>query len=140
MSLPHPETWLFKAVDHLLEPSGKIIEAELPKYPFVFKYPWGGEGGSVLLIPSEKDFRQKLRQAPEQEKWGRNGFLLQEHIPAHRVLRMVRIGGTLYFHRPTTSAGTSFAINLARVAGTEIKQWLYRLWLSFNRHRHEKTG
>lgn len=68
------------------------IRDDIFRFPFVFKFNWGGEGDTVFLIRSEVEFDRVLHKAFVYEQTGQAGFLIQEYIPQqHRILRVVVI-------------------------------------------------
>lgn len=110
MQVPHPYTETFQALQDF---SG--LPASF-SYPFVFKFPWGGEGANVFLVGSAQELDECLQRASQWEHEGKKGFLLQEYIPSGgRSLRVVVIDKEFYpYWRQVEDGG--FYTNLARGA------------------------
>lgn len=110
MSLPHPETQSFESVQQFMRTPHSFT------YPFVFKFPWGGEGNNVFLINSAENLAQCLEKAKEWERRGKKKFLLQEYVPTGgRSLRVVVIGNNFYSYWRKVADG-GFYTNLAKGA------------------------
>ena len=91
-------------------------------YPFVFKFPWGGEGDAVYLIESFSALERVIQMATAYETAGQAGFLLQEFIPAeNRSLRVVVIGETFISYWRVLKEGNGFYASLAKGAEIDTK-------------------
>ena len=92
LGLPHPNTRLYSSICDALPASETNIGFA---FPWVFKFPWGGEGEAVFLIESMAEFDAMATRAAAYERSGQKGFLIQEYIPTRRSLRIVRIYQTV---------------------------------------------
>jgi len=93
--LSHPKTKTFESLKDFynqIPQINRVQKFNSFKYPFVFKFNWGGEGDNVLLIQSQNDFTRALKLTSSYENTGQFGFLIQELIQAeNRSLRVVVI-------------------------------------------------
>jgi ribosomal protein S6--L-glutamate ligase len=90
---PFPETHAFLSLSEFQHFNSLTDRRPLLRFPFVFKFDWGGESDNVVRVDSESQFSAMLQRAAEYEKTGQSGFLIQELIPsAGRSLRVVVIG------------------------------------------------
>jgi ribosomal protein S6--L-glutamate ligase len=88
-------------------------------FPFVFKFNWGGEGETVHLVPSAKQFEEILAMAGEFEQTGQRGFIIQAFIPSGgRTLRVTVIGQTVISYWRVQKDKNAFAASVAK--GAEI--------------------
>jgi ribosomal protein S6--L-glutamate ligase len=89
---PHPETRIFGRVSEYPDSNGRLrLPAEF-SYPCMFKFDWGGESDTIILLKAPEDLAGALKKAAQYEKTGQQGFLLQSFIPsANRSLRVVVI-------------------------------------------------
>ena len=87
---PHPVTRIFGRVSEYPDSNGRPrLPAEF-SYPCMFKFDWGGEGDTIILVENPDDLAAALKKAAQYEKTGQQGFLLQAFIPsASRSLRVV---------------------------------------------------
>jgi ribosomal protein S6--L-glutamate ligase len=113
----HPHSVLFRDLKSLRQGCRKIPE-ELPhKFPFVFKFDWGGEGETVFLIRSAAELTNVLHQAAAFEQTGQKGFILQEHINTRRrCLRAVVIGRRYLSYWRIQPQPEAFQVSLAKGA------------------------
>lgn len=90
----HPATEIYpqsEAFAAALEGGGSRVGL---RFPFVFKFDWGGEGENVLLVASTEALAAALETARAYERTGQRGFLVQEYVPSgNRVLRVAVVGG-----------------------------------------------
>jgi ribosomal protein S6--L-glutamate ligase len=118
MNLSHPKTCLYGSADDAVGKTATPADFDLP---WVFKFPWGGEGESVFLIESKAQFEKMLDRAVQYEKSGQTGFLIQEYIPTHRSLRIVRIGETVRSYWRVMDGSEAFGSSLAAGASVETE-------------------
>jgi ribosomal protein S6--L-glutamate ligase len=91
---PHAET--YASLEVFRQHHGQNADHVACELPCVFKFDWGGEGETVYLLNSRKDFQDALHKAADFERSGHKGFLLQEYVPIQgRTLRVVIIGQRL---------------------------------------------
>lgn len=110
----HPQTEIFSTVNPFFNPAAVLIKKPFFAFPFVFKFDWGGEGNTVYLITSHKDFVEILHRARRFEQTGQKGFLFQEYIPAqNRSLRVVVIGQDFYSYWRVKKNPKQFQSSLA---------------------------
>ena len=89
----HPKTETYINTDFFYNKYDKFHKNMPLKFPFVFKFDWGGEGENVYLVKTLDEFISVLQVAKTYEKTGQKGFLIQEYIPAQgRTLRVAAIG------------------------------------------------
>jgi len=89
----YPRTEIFSTVKPFFNQTGALIQKPLFAFPFVFKFDWGGEGKTVSLIKTHREFLEIMRRARRFEQSGQKGFLFQEYILSqNRTLRVVVIG------------------------------------------------
>lgn len=118
MNLSHPKTRLYESVRDAF-PDFEEIPASMDfNLPWVFKLSWGGEGDTVFLIESKSEFEKMVNRAEQYETSGMKGFLVQEYIPTHRSLRIVRIGETILSYWRVMDDPDSFGTSLA--AGAKV--------------------
>jgi ribosomal protein S6--L-glutamate ligase len=86
------------------------------KFPFVFKFAWGGEGEGVFSIQSAEDFEAAIKKVALYEKSGSYGFLLQEYIHSDKTLRLVRIGESTYSYWRVQDRPDAFGSSLSQGA------------------------
>ncbi len=92
-----PATYTFSKTDNFLDFYKKDFSSQLLKFPFVFKFDWGGEGENVFKVDSVDDLERVLKKATLYETTGQYGFLIQRLIDSgNRVLRVVVIGKRFY--------------------------------------------
>jgi ribosomal protein S6--L-glutamate ligase len=116
-NIAHPASDLFSNLASFKDASKKQTSKIGPKYPFVFKLDWGGEGKTVFLIESQEDFSRILRKTAEFEKSGQSGFLLQDYIACrNRTLRVVVIGRRYLSYWRIQQEKGGFYTNLGRGA------------------------
>jgi len=139
MNLLHPKTCLYRSTG---DASGKTTAIADFDLPWVFKFPWGGEGESVFLIESEAQFEKMLDRAAQYEKSGQTGFLIQEYIPTHRSLRIVRINETIRSYWRVMEDNETFGTSLAAgaVVDTEKDPKLQQTAIDRLESFCEKTG
>ena len=139
MNLLHPKTCLYRSTG---DASGKTTAIADFDLPWVFKFPWGGEGESVFLIESEAQFEKMLDRAAQYEKSGQTGFLIQEYIPTHRSLRIVRINETIRSYWRVMEDNETFGTSLAAgaVIDTEKDPQLQQTAIDRLEPFCEKTG
>ncbi len=118
LKLPHPDTRLYGAINDIRSASGNISSDIHFDFPWVFKFPWGGEGETVFLIESRVEFEKILKRADGYEKSGEKGFLIQEYIRTHRSLRIVRINETILSYWRVMKNPDRFGSSLA--AGAKV--------------------
>jgi ribosomal protein S6--L-glutamate ligase len=117
--VPCPETEIYLNVDTFYTQHPGAPKQYTRKYPFVFKFDWGGEGDQVYLIDDVDALQSVLQVARRCEKTGQSGFVLQEYIPTHRrSLRVVVIGQSLISYWRVQKNRDKFGSGLA--AGAEI--------------------
>jgi ribosomal protein S6--L-glutamate ligase len=114
--LSHPKSGLFGCIADLQSLSDRFPQPAGFDYPFVFKFPWGGEGEAVFPIRSEAESKEIFNRAARFEKTGQKGFLIQEYVPTHRSLRIVRIGETFHCYWRVMDRPDAFGSSLARGA------------------------
>ena len=86
----HPSTEIFDSVD------GFRASRLRPRFPFVVKLDWGGQGETVYKIGTAEELKDVLEKVEAFESTGQYGFLIQEYIPTQpRSLRVVVIGERL---------------------------------------------
>ena len=113
INLPHPCTRIYLSTGEVLNSSGEIVMPPVFDFPFVFKYPWGGEGETVFLIRSKPEFGKILNQAADYEQAGHKGFLIQEYISTIRSLRIVQINETICSYWRVMDSGNHFGTSVA---------------------------
>jgi len=114
MKVRYPETLIFESLSCFAE-----TESDVPPYPFVFKFAWGGEGNNVFFVQSVPELDTCLDLAEKWEGQGKKGFVIQEYIPsASRSLRVVVMGSRFISYWRTHHDQNSFYSNISR--GAEI--------------------
>jgi len=112
--VPHPRTEICYTLDGMESSIKDCLKHPPFSFPFVFKFDWGGEGESVFLIPSEKEYLKILERARAFERSGWRGFLLQEFIPSqNRSLRVVVIGQSFHSYWRVQEDTNEFRSNIA---------------------------
>jgi ribosomal protein S6--L-glutamate ligase len=139
MNLPHPQTSTYATVRGLLDSSGKSMQF---RFPFVFKYDWGGEGETVFLIKSKSEFSSFLKQAARYERSGHGGCLIQEYVPTNRSLRIARIGKRTFSYWRVMDAADIFGTSITRGAriDADTDPELQRAAVGYLEDFCEKTG
>jgi ribosomal protein S6--L-glutamate ligase len=90
-----PRTETFVSLDAFNARYGNLRRTPF-RYPFVFKFAWGGEGDHVHRIDSFSGFEKILMRVMDFERTGQHGFLLQEYVHSdNRSLRVVTVGERL---------------------------------------------
>jgi len=118
----HPKTEIFLNLDAFSTHYGDFPEKPDLKFPFVFKFDWGGEGEQVYLIQTSSEFQNVLHTAGSFEKSGHTGFILQEYIPSqNRSLRVVVIGQTMTSYWRTQENAHVFGTHLSKGAVIDIE-------------------
>ena len=114
----HPVTRVFQTTNLPFDPLKGLPKAPPFIYPFVFKFDWGGEGETVYLIKTHKQFLNIMQIAGACESSGQTGFLIQEYIPLqNKTLRVVIIGKKIIsYWRIQKKNGEGFYSNLAKGA------------------------
>jgi ribosomal protein S6--L-glutamate ligase len=109
--VPHPSTEFYPSLEIFTDALNTGASRIAVRFPFVFKFDWGGEGRNVLWIPSPEALNGALDTARRYERTGQKGFLVQEYIPAgNRVLRVVVIGArTVIYWRVLKNSETAVA-------------------------------
>ena len=116
LKVSHPDTLIFEN----LACFAKTGE-DIPPYPFVFKFAWGGEGNNVFFVQSVQELDTCLDLAKKWEGQGKRGFVIQEYIPsAGRSLRVVVIGNRFISYWRTHHDQNNFYSNISR--GAEINK------------------
>jgi ribosomal protein S6--L-glutamate ligase len=119
MNAAYPKTEAFLNMRAFNSRCGRLPEKLPFDYPFVFKFPWGGEGDAVHLIESFFSLERAVQMATAYETAGQAGFLLQEFIPAeNRSLRVVVMGKTFISYWRVLKEGNGFYASLAK--GAEV--------------------
>lgn len=110
---PHPRTQVYVSLS-VLGSTREIRIQNLPfKFPFVFKFNWGGEGETVYLIQSMTECKALFEKVQKFERSGHKGFLLQEYVPnQNRCLRVVVIGNTFIPYWRVKENAENFHSNL----------------------------
>jgi len=89
---PHPETRIFESMGEYPDTRGRPSLPPEFSYPCIFKFDWGGESDTIILLKTPEDLADALKKVAQYEKTGQQGFLLQSFIPsANRSLRVVVI-------------------------------------------------
>jgi ribosomal protein S6--L-glutamate ligase len=118
-NVAHPASELFLDLESFHQNSRQRSTAGVRRFPFVFKFNWGGEGETVFLINSKEELNRILQKTAEFEKTGQHGFLLQDFIPSrNRTLRVVTIGQRLisYWRIQNQENDGGFYTNLGKGA------------------------
>ncbi|MFP4225307.1 MAG: RimK family alpha-L-glutamate ligase [Desulfobacterales bacterium] len=88
----HPQTRIFESISQYPHNGGRPNLPPEFSYPCIFKFDWGGESDSIILLKAPEDLADVLKKAAQYEKTGQRRFLLQTFIPsASRSLRVVVI-------------------------------------------------
>lgn len=95
----HPATLYFESVEEYADEYAayRSRKAAFPPfgYPFVFKFPFSGEGDQVWRIDDPETLESLLQAAGRFERTGQKGFLLQQYIETGgRSLRVVVMNTT----------------------------------------------
>ncbi len=91
--IKYPETECFNSLQDFRDKFGSGVSRLPLQLPFVFKFNWGGEGDTVFLVKSSKQFSSLQQKAAEYAQTGQSKFMLQEFVPSrNRALRVVVIG------------------------------------------------
>jgi len=92
IGVKHPETRIFESISQYPHNGDRPNLPPEFSYPCTFKFDWGGETDTIILLKTPEDLSDALKKAAQYEKTGQRGFLLQSFIPsASRSLRVVVI-------------------------------------------------
>ena len=113
----HPPAELYPSLAEFKQHYGKASADVSFGLPCVFKFDWGGEGETVYLINSRKNFKDILEKAVVFENSGQKGFLLQKYIPTNgRTLRVIIIGRTIISYWRIQQSTDGFMSSVSRGA------------------------
>jgi len=122
MDIPHPASTAYTDTATYRAQVGRF---DLPAgfaFPVVFKFDWGGEGDTVVLIRHRGDLEKQFQMAIRHEKSGQKGFILQTYIPSEgRVLRVVRMGTLFRTYWRVAPNTDQFPVNLSHGAIIDYK-------------------
>ena len=122
MGIPHPASTAYTDTATYRARVGRF---DLPAgftFPVVFKFDWGGEGDTVVLIRHRGDLEKQFQMAIRYEKSGQKGFILQKYIPSEgRVLRVVRMGTLFRTYWRVAPNTDQFPVNLSHAAIIDYK-------------------
>ena len=119
---PHPASEVFADVAAFGQWQSNASQIAGFDFPFVFKLDWGGEGETVFLIESAKNFHTVINKTTEFEKSGLTGFLLQEFIPSYNgTLRVAAIGQRLISYWRVQEHADGFYTNLKKGAKIDLE-------------------
>ncbi len=143
LKVSHPDTQLFETLDAFYKSCGRLSDYTTFKYPFVFKFNWGGEGDNVFLVQSAEEFNHILQKVMKFEKTGQKGFLIQAFIPfQNRTLRVVIINREIRSYWRVQKDTETFHVNLSKGADIDFDSdpLLQEKAVLLTKNFSEKTG
>ncbi|MDY6903086.1 MAG: glutathione synthase [Thermodesulfobacteriota bacterium] len=114
-----PQSWIYRNTDEFQQQAAIERPAPTKNRPLVVKFDWRDEGRGVFLAEDQTTLATILTDAQKAEHTGQSGFVIQEYIAAHWVLRVVVIYQDFIAYWRVGDAEKDFRINLSRGAAID---------------------